>query len=44
MKERVPNEFVDLAKEVSLQNAASANWLLLAAYDKEWEDRAELNN
>lgn len=40
----MPSEFVDSANEVSRQNVESANWLLLAAYDKTWEERVELNN
>lgn len=42
--ERVPSQFVDLAKEVSRQNVENANGVSFSSYDKEWEERAELNN
>ena len=32
--ENVPNELVNLAKEISRQNAENASGLLLAVYDK----------
>lgn len=40
--ERVPNELVDLAKEISGQNVASATWLLLAAYGEVQKGQVEL--
>ena len=33
--DRIPNEFVDLAKEVSRQNVESVNWLLLVPMIKD---------
>lgn len=32
--EMVSNKVVNLAKDISRQNVESANWLILAAYDK----------
>ncbi len=38
----VPEELVDLTKEISRQNVGSANEFLLAAYEKEKEQRHAL--
>lgn len=38
----MPNEFVNLAQEISRQNVEAVNWLLIASYDKVREDREEL--
>lgn len=36
--EMVSNKVVNLAKDISRQNAQSANWLILAAYDKAFQE------
>lgn len=35
--EMVSNKVVNLAKDISRQNVESANWLILAAYDKAFQ-------
>ena len=39
--ENVPNELVNLAKEISRQNAENASGLLLAVYDKSKKKKKE---
>lgn len=36
--EMASNKVVNLAKDISRQNAESANWLILAAYDKAFQE------
>lgn len=36
--EMVSNKVVNLAKDISRQNAGSANWLILAAYEKAFQE------
>lgn len=40
----VPNEFNDLAKEISRQNTSSDTWIMPPAYDKMRAERDELKN
>lgn len=46
--EMISNKVVNLAKDISRQNTESVNWLILAAYDKafqEWDElKKELSN
>ena len=41
--ENVPNELVNLAKEISRQNAENASGLLLAVYDKSKKKKKALS-
>lgn len=36
--EMVSNKVVNLAKDISRQNAGSANWFILAAYEKAFQE------
>ena len=40
----VSNRIVNLAKDISRQNAENAIWLILAAYDKAFQEWDELKN
>lgn len=40
--EMISNKVVNLAKDISRQNTESVNWLILAAYDKAFQEWDEL--
>lgn len=41
--ENMPNELIDLVKEISRKNIESDNWFLSAMYDEEEIERDELS-
>lgn len=40
--EMISNKVVNLAKDISRQNTESVNWLILAVYDKAFQEWDEL--